>query len=303
MPRDIKKLKELQEIINKKDLEIAKYKQLVKNIQALITINGVKLHEDDYIDLLGGETIGDKLYKKHQQDEEKRQPKERTDKRKVVYYEDKPVIKPDFKDNVDYDDEMPSKEEIREKAAESEKKKPELKKCINCQEVGNWEGRSFCPKCENKDYTDENDDEITPKSHVDELKELQKKGTTKPSEIKKVVKKQPHALDELREKATEPTATANQNLTLEERIAKLPPEAQAQIRANQARAKAAEKSKSHGEEGDKEYARLLKKEKQERGEIPIGGTCPHCKEILEAPITRGYHTECWEAKQRKEQQQ
>jgi hypothetical protein len=56
MPRDIKKLKELERIISRKDLEIAKYKQLLNSIQALITINGLKLHEEYYADLLAGES-------------------------------------------------------------------------------------------------------------------------------------------------------------------------------------------------------------------------------------------------------
>jgi|SRR5438045_2360099 len=52
MPRDIKKLKELEQIINKKDLELAKYKQLVSSIQGLITINGIKVDEDNFKELL-----------------------------------------------------------------------------------------------------------------------------------------------------------------------------------------------------------------------------------------------------------
>src|SRR4051794_335123 len=52
MPRNTRKLSELETQLNKKDLEIAKYKQLVSSIQGLITINGIKLNEDDYIDLL-----------------------------------------------------------------------------------------------------------------------------------------------------------------------------------------------------------------------------------------------------------
>src|SRR3954464_4951521 len=52
MPRNTKKLSELETQLNKKDLEIAKYKQLISSIQGLITINGLKPTEDDYIDLL-----------------------------------------------------------------------------------------------------------------------------------------------------------------------------------------------------------------------------------------------------------
>lgn len=268
MPRDIKKLKELERIIARKDLELAKYKQLLSSIQALITINEVKLPEENYADLLAGEEI--------------RQAKERTDKKKTIYYEDKP------------------------------KPEPKLKKCINCQQEGEWDGRSFCPKCEVKeaisknkpDYLDdyEPEEQPAPKTHVDEIKELQKQGKLKPSEMVKQKRRgRSEALNELSEQATKPTATEQQKLSLEERIAKLPPEAQAQYRANEARAKAAEREEKKpmiGEEGDREYKRLQEKEAKERGEIPTEGNCPHCGDKLEAPIVRGHHQECWESPRR-----
>jgi hypothetical protein len=98
---------------------------------------------------------------------------------------------------------------------------------------------------------------------VDELKELEKQGKLKPSEIVKQKRKGRHeALEQLNEAAQEATATNAQKLSLEERIKKLPPEAQAQIRANEARKRAAEKEENkptHGEQGDQEYERLLKK--------------------------------------------
>jgi hypothetical protein len=140
---------------------------------------------------------------------------------------------------------------------------------------------------------------------VDELKEELAKQTDeypKPSKIKRKRTKTARndILDQEREKATASTATADQGLSMEERIAKLPPEAQLLVRENMARAKAAERdNKMHGEEGDREYQRLLKKEQQEKGEIPATGDCPHCGEKLEAPIIRGHHDICWEAKEKR----
>jgi len=317
MPRDIKKLKELEQIINKKDLELAKYKQLVNSIQGLITINGIKLNEDDYKDLFYNDIGRDRKASTYNlsDDELAEALGSRLNKKGYRLLITNIESKPQRKDKEEREN-MKGDWEEEKLTQRGEKPKPQPKKCINCQEVGNWEGRSFCPKCEVKegiketkpDWVDENDEadkdlkeklKTPPKTHVDELRELQKKGKTKPSEMKRV-RKQPHALEELREEATKATATENQNLTMEERIAKLPPEAQAVIRANQAREKAAESKKHHGQEGDREYRRLMEKEAKERGEIPTDGTCPNCSEKLEAPIVRGYHQECWEAKQKKE---
>ena len=58
----------------------------------------------------------------------------------------------------------------------------------------------------------------------------------------------------------------------------LPAEAQAIIASNNARARAAEREKWHGEEGDREYKRLAEKEAIEKGEIPVDGNCPHCSQ-------------------------
>lgn len=249
MPRNTRKLSELLEVINSQKIEIERYKQLIANIQGLISINAGKYsieYKNNQIDLLAGT---------------ERKPTERTDKRKVVYYEDKKV-KPDFRK----EQEELERQERKKIAEESEKRQT--------------------------------------KSHVDELKEeLGKQAEAgeeypKPSKIKEK-RKIPTNINEVlemeRENATQATATESQKKKVN--INDLPVEARALIEANKARAKAAEREKHHGKEGDEHYKRLTEKEMKERGEIPIGGNCPHCSEVLEAPVIRGYHKECYEARQ------
>ena len=101
----------------------------------------------------------------------------------------------------DYDQHMPSKEEIEEKAEESEKG---AKKCINCQKLGKWE-KGFCLRCLEKEQLEipKNEkinhevkkepnsqpakQEATgkPANFLDELKQKQQEGKMKPSEVKK----------------------------------------------------------------------------------------------------------------------
>jgi hypothetical protein len=137
MPRDIKKLTELQQLINKKDLEIAKYKQLVKNIQAIITINGVKPSEDDYIDLLAGESIGqDRKAATYQLSTEElgeaftsRLKKE--GKRVLTNGNNLVIVNKDDKGVDDF-----IKKEHAKATADEIKKAGEAKKCLNCQQIG-----------------------------------------------------------------------------------------------------------------------------------------------------------------------
>jgi hypothetical protein len=54
MPRNTRKLNELEAIINAQKLEIAKYKQLISNINGLIKINN-----PEHVDLLAGNIYSD----------------------------------------------------------------------------------------------------------------------------------------------------------------------------------------------------------------------------------------------------
>lgn len=133
------------------------------------------------------------------------------------------------------------------------------------------------------------------KTHVDELKEelSEQAGEgeeyPKPSKIKQK-RKIPTDLKEAEEQERQRQAEEANKPKIN--ISELPPEARAIIESNKARARAAEREKHHGKEGDEQYNRLLKKEAIEKGEAPAGGDCPHCGEALEAPIIRGYHDIC-----------
>jgi hypothetical protein len=138
------------------------------------------------------------------------------------------------------------------------------------------------------------------RSHVDELKEELGKQAgegeeyPKPSKIKKAREKIPTNINEVIEqekarKEAEERGEKPKKVSIDD----LPPEARALYESNKARARAAEREKNHGEEGDREYNRLQEKEAIEKGEKPIEGKdCPHCGEVLEAPIIRGYHDIC-----------
>jgi len=204
MPRNIKKVNDLQETINKKDFEIAKYKQLISSIQGLITINGLKLNEDDYINLLS---------------------------------------------------DLP-----RDRKAETYK--------LSTDELAEVLSNRLQKNGYKLVIIKEKDKEINGALTTDlNNKEIQR-------EIKEVSK--------------------NNNFT--EQKKKEAEVADAKVKELLSFKKS--EDKHEGKDGDEQYERLLEKE----GQAPrkLEGTCPTCGEQLEAPIFRGYHKECYEAKEARE---
>jgi hypothetical protein len=267
MPRNTQKLSNLLEQINKQKLEIEKYKQLINSINGLIAINGIKLNEDDYIDLLSDLPRDRKASTYNLSTDELAQA--------LTARLDKEGLKLFITRNGQEQQEAINKAVFKEPTPTT----PETTKSRQLDSI-----------------------KKQAQSHVDELKEAIDEQAEAGEQYPKPSKaKIPTNINEVIEQEKQRQAEAPKT---EEKpkvnIEDLPIEAKAIIASNKARMRAAEREKDHGADGDREYNRLTQKEKIEKGELPAGGNCPHCGEKLEAPITRGYHAECWEAKQQRE---